>query len=100
MPAWILLALTFSCAFGTTMMAAGTRIGRERTVASLAELIEKGTFRLVSLDGSPVSVDELSSALRTRQRPSALSPTALLAVAVAVACASALLAFLVVRSNG
>jgi hypothetical protein len=98
MPAWI-LSLTFAVAFGTTMLAAGTRIGRQRTVATLAQLLERGTFRLVSAEDKPVSMSELSAALGAAPERQTVAPGRLIALALTVACIAGVLAFTIVRSG-
>jgi hypothetical protein len=97
MPAWI-ISLTFGVAFGTTMLAAGTRLGRQRAVATLVQLIEQGTFRLVSAAGTPVSVSELNAALGAVPERQTVGPGKLIAL-VTVACLSGLLAFMLVRGH-
>lgn len=96
--AWI-IGLAFASAFGSTMLAAGTRLGRQRAITALAEQLERGTFRLESADGKPVTVQELSSALGSELSRPAAAPRYVLAIALAVACAGALLAFLIVSSR-
>jgi len=96
--AWI-ISLTFASAFGTTMLAAGTRIGHQRTVAALVQLLERGTFQLVSAEGKPVSVNELGNALGARPGRQTIATTHLIALVLTVACVAGLLAFLIVRSG-
>jgi hypothetical protein len=98
MPAWI-ISLTFGVAFGTTMLAAGTRIGRQRTVATLAQLLERGTFRLLSAEGTPVSRSELNDALGAVPERQTMAPRKLMALVLTVACLSGLLAFVIARGH-
>lgn len=98
MPASI-ISLTFAVAFGTTMLAAGTRLGRQRAVAALAQLLERGTFRLVSAEGKPVSLSELGAALGAAPERPTVAPGKLIALALTVACLTGLLAFMIVSSG-
>lgn len=99
MPVWI-ITLTFASAFGTTMLAAGTRMGRQRTIAALLQMLEQGTFRVVSAEGKPVPAQQLASVLGPQPSRPVLSSTAMITSAIAVACLAALLAALIVRSWG
>jgi hypothetical protein len=78
-------------------MAAGAQLGRQRTMAALAQLLEQGTFRLVSAEGKPVSTSELSRALGVTPGRQTLAGTKLIALALTVACVTGLLTFLLVR---
>ena len=81
------------------MLAAGTRIGRQRTVGELSQLLERGAVRLVSAEGKPVSVSELSAALRAVPPSPTVAPSKLIALALTVASVSGVLAYLIVTSG-
>lgn len=94
------LAFMFATALGPSMLAVGMRVGRQRTVATLAQMLERGSFRLVSPAGQPMSVKELSTALDAESvRPTLAPGRQMFAIAIAAACLAALLAFLVFSSR-
>jgi hypothetical protein len=95
----LFLSFAIACALSTTMLAAGTRIGRQRTVGELSQLLERGTFRLLSAEGKPVSVGELSDALGTVPPSPTVAPSKLIALALTVASVSGVLAYFIVRSG-
>ena len=90
--------LMFAISLAPNLVLVGMRVGRRRTVATLAQLLERGTFRLVSSEGHPVSIEELSIVLeRERYQPRAARVS--MGVIVAAACIAMLVTYLVLSSQ-
>jgi hypothetical protein len=83
----------------TSMLMAGFQLGRRRALASLAKLVDEGSFRLERADGRSASSRELLEILGTLPAGSgqALSKVVLAGAFVAT-CVAAAVAFVVVSS--
>jgi hypothetical protein len=93
------LPFIFASALGPSMLAVGILVGRQRTVATLAQLLEQGAFRVVSAEGTPVSVKELARGLGVAPARPGVAAGVSIGVVLAAACIAALLAFLALSSR-
>jgi hypothetical protein len=93
------LPLIFATSLAPMMLVVGIFVGRRRSVGMLAQLLEQGTFRIVSADGNPVSVKELASVLGAEPLQARAAFGFSLGVVLAAACVGMVLAFLALSSG-
>jgi hypothetical protein len=95
-----LFGVIFGMMFGTTMLALGVRLGRQQALRALAKSIDAGTFRVQKADGSGAASHELLQSIDASNAGSGKATSKpLIAIALVVACAAALMAFLLISST-